>query len=157
MNSQYDLAIEQTLPLCKRFEGFKSKPYLCPAGIPTIGYGSTFYPNGLKVTLKDLPISEEIAFQMLKYQVEHVFLPGVLRMCPDVTDYRLAALIDFAFNLGLTRLKGSTLRTKVNAKDWKAAASELRKWTRGGGKILPGLVIRREVEAALIQRDNDLK
>jgi len=157
MDSQFDLAIEQALPLCRRFEGFRSKPYLCPAGIPTIGYGSTFYPNGSKVTLKDPPITIEVAEQMLRYQIEEVFLPGVLSICPEVRDYRLAALIDFSFNLGLTRLKGSTLRNKVNNKDWAGAAIELKKWVRGGGKILPGLVLRRAMDAALIVKDNDLK
>jgi lysozyme len=63
---------------------------------------------------------------------------------------RLAALIDFTYNLGAGHLRSSTLRRKVNAKDWAAMPAELRKWVRGGGRVLPGLVARRNAEAALV-------
>jgi lysozyme len=63
---------------------------------------------------------------------------------------RLAAITDFAFNLGLGRLQTSTLRRKVNAEDWEAAKEQLMKWTRGGGRVLPGLVRRRDAEAKLL-------
>ena len=83
--------------------------------------------------------------------VRRVYLPAVMKLCPAVDKpQRIAALIDFTFNLGVGRLKGSTLRRKVNAGDWEAVPAELRKWTRGGGKVLRGLVIRREAEIALI-------
>ncbi|TSE34577.1 Lysozyme RrrD [Tepidimonas fonticaldi] len=64
---------------------------------------------------------------------------------------RLAAIVDFTFNLGAGRLQTSTLRRRVNQRDWTAAAAELRRWVYGGGKLLPGLVARREAEAALLQ------
>jgi len=78
------------------------------------------------------------------------FVAGTLKLCPGVDGPRLAALADFSYNLGLTRLKGSTLRRKVLAGDWDAAAVEIRKWTRGGSRVLPGLVLRREAEARLL-------
>lgn len=65
-------------------------------------------------------------------------------------DRRLAAIMDFTFNLGAGRLQASTLRRRINQQDWTAAGVELRRWVHGGGKILPGLVARRESEVALL-------
>ena len=139
--------------LCRVFEGFKSKPYLCPAGVPTIGYGSTYYGNGTKVTLQDVPISEVDARALLLHELQYTYTPGVLRLCPQlVTDERrLNAIVDFVFNAGIGRLQTSTLRRKINERDWLAAEAELNKWVRGGGKILPGLVKRRQAEALLLR------
>ena len=144
--------LEIAAALCRRFEGFRSKPYLCPAGIPTIGYGSTYYPGGKKVALDDPPIQEDTARAMLMHELEHTYLPGVLRLCPGLADdeKRCNAIVDFAYNLGIGRLQTSTLRRKINAQDWDGAKAELMKWTRGGGKVLPGLVSRRTAEAALL-------
>lgn len=140
-----------TLALIRRFEGLRLKPYLCSAGVPTIGYGATFYENGVMVTLTDPAITKERAEDLLRWHVRTVFLPSVIRLCPNVDNpERLAALIDFTFNLGSGALKASTLRKRVNAGDWDAVPGELRKWVKGGGKVLRGLVIRREAEAALI-------
>ena len=66
---------------------------------------------------------------------------------------RLSAIVDFAFNLGAGRLQTSTLRRRVNQRDWVAAGQELRRWIYGGGKVLPGLITRREAEAALLLRN----
>ena len=65
--------------LCKQFEGYRGKPYLCPAGIPTIGYGSTYYADGCKVALTDPPMSEPDAAALLLQELHHTYLPGVLR------------------------------------------------------------------------------
>ncbi len=144
-------AIEVAAALCRRFEGFYAHPYICPAGVPTIGYGATAYLDGRAVRLTDPPISREAADRLLLLSVQRQYLPAVQRLCPGVTDpARLAALIDFTFNLGAGRLSASTLRRRVNAGQWDAVPAELRKWVRGGGRVLPGLVIRREAEAALI-------
>ena len=138
--------------LCKRFEGFKAKPYLCPAGVPTIGYGSTYYANGRKVTLTDETISETIAETLLLHELHHTYLPGVLRQCPILlTDERKCnAIVDFAYNLGTGRLQTSTLKRKINANDWEGAKEQLMLWTKGGGKVLPGLFKRRTAECALL-------
>lgn len=147
-----DLAVQVAAILIRRFEGFRSKPYICPAGVASIGFGATRYENGSPVQLTDLPITRKRAEQLMLWSVQKVYLPAVMRMCPGVPDaYKLAALIDFTFNLGAGRLRASTLRRRVNAQDWPAVASELRKWTRGGGKVLKGLVARREAEVALVQ------
>jgi len=149
-----DLAAE----LCRRFEGFKAKPYLCPAGIPTIGYGSTYYADGRKVTLADPPIDEPAARALLLAELVHTFAPGVIRQCPGLLALALSsgdwgklnAIVDFAYNLGVGRLQTSTLRRKINAQDWEGAREQLMVWTRGGGRVLPGLVKRREAEKALM-------
>ncbi|MFY8089427.1 MAG: lysozyme [Rubrivivax sp.] len=144
-------AIEVAAALCRRFEGFYAHPYICPAGVPTIGYGATAYLDGRAVRLTDPPISREAADRLLLLSVQRQYLPAVQRLCPGVIDPgRLAALIDFTFNLGAGRLSASTLRRRVNAGDWQSVPAELRKWVRGGGRVLPGLVIRREAEAALV-------
>lgn len=144
-------AVAVAAALARRFEGLYLTPYLCPAGVPTIGYGATFYEDGTKVLLTDAPITKERADGLLLWMVRSVYLPTVMQLCPYVNDHnRLAALIDFTFNLGSGRLKSSTLRKKVNAQDWEAVPGELRKWTKGGGKILRGLVLRREAEINLL-------
>jgi len=138
--------------LCRRFEGFRSKPYLCPAGIPTIGYGSTYYANGTKVTLVDVPIDEPTARTLLLSELRHTYLICVLRNCPVLATNEAAcnAIVDFTYNLGVGRLQTSTLKRKINAQDWEGAKEQLMLWTRGGGKVLPGLVKRRLAEKSLI-------
>lgn len=148
-----DLAVQVAAVLMRRFEGCVTKPYVCPAGVVTIGYGATYYEDGRHVQLTDPPITRERAEQLLLWMVRTVYMPAVLKLCPGVPDaYKLAALIDFAFNLGSGNLKASTLRRRVNAQDWASVPSELRKWTRGGQKVLKGLVARREAEVALVQK-----
>lgn len=149
-----DLATE----LCRRFEGFRAKPYLCPAGVPTIGYGSTYYPGGRKVTMADDPLTEAQARAMLVHELLETYAPGVIRQCPILlalgtmtSDWRkLNAIVDFAYNLGVGRLQTSTLKRKINGQDWSGAREQLLLWVRGGGRVLPGLVTRRKAEAALL-------
>jgi lysozyme len=145
------LAVKVAAVLARRFEGCYLRPYLCPAGVATIGYGATYYLDGTRVTLNDPPISRVTAEVMLLDMVRRVYLPAVLKLCPGVdTPERLAALIDFAFNLGAGNLKASTLRKRVNSGRWDDVLAEFRKWNRGGGRVLRGLVLRREAEVALI-------
>lgn len=144
--------LEPAAELCRRFEGFRAKPYLCPAGVPTIGYGSTYYSDGKKVSLTDPPITEVEARALLMYELQHTYAPGVRRLCPGLITNPAAfnAIVDFCYNLGVGRLQTSTLRRKINAQDWEGAKEQLMLWTRGGGKVLPGLVKRRQAECALI-------
>ena len=144
-------ALETAVKLAKPFEGLRLKPYLCPAGIPTIGYGSTFYTSGKKVTLQDPPITIDYAEKLLLFEMNNC-IRKTFKYCPHLIRYpqRLGAIADFTFNLGAGRLQISTLRRKVNQEDWKAAKRELMKWVRGGGRILPGLVRRRQAEGAFL-------
>ena len=144
-------AIEIAAALARRFEGCRLRPYLDCVGVPTIGYGATRYPGGLHVELTDPPITHKTAEDMLIHSLRSVYLPAVLKLCPSIdTPERLAAIIDFTFNLGTGRLKASTLRKRINAGRWKDVPGEIRKWNRGAGKVLRGLTIRRESKAALI-------
>lgn len=83
----------------------------------------------------------------------HAALDSALRLCPVLADEpvpRLAAIVDFTFNLGAGRLQTSTLRRRINQRQWREAARELRRWVHGGGRVLPGLVVRREAEVRLL-------
>jgi lysozyme len=139
--------------MCIRFERVVLRPYLCPANVPTIGVGSTAYEDGRRVTMQDAAISRDRALALLDNTLTGIYLPATRNLCPPtrLNAGMQAALADFAYNLGCTRLKGSTLRRKFNAGDLAGARAELAKWTRGGGKVLKGLVIRRAAEAGLIK------
>jgi lysozyme len=144
--------LELAAELCRKYEGYRSKPYLCPANVATIGYGSTYYADGKKVTLQDPPMDEPTARALLLVELEHTYLPGVLRNCPILaTDVRKCnSIVDFAYNCGVGRLQTSTLKRKINASDWEGAKEQLMLWTKGGGKVLPGLLKRRTAECALL-------
>jgi lysozyme len=146
-------AVDIALALARRFEGCVLHPHLCPAGVPSIGFGATYYLDGRRVQLTDPPISRAAAERLLLLTIERDFLPAVLRLCPRLryaTPERLAAIIDFTFNLGSGRLATSTLRRRINDERWDDVPAELRKWIIGGGVVLRGLVLRREAEAALV-------
>lgn len=145
-----DFAVAIAAALARRFEGLYLRPYLCPAGVPTIGYGATYYEDGTRVTLADPPITRERAEALLLWMVRTRYLPAVVNLCPGVDSPELlAALIDFTFNVGAGNLRASNLRRRVNARDYAAVPDELRKWNKAGGRVLRGLVLRREAEAAL--------
>lgn len=146
------LASDNLIQLIKQFEGFKAKPYLCPAGIPTIGYGSTMYPGGRSVTLKDPMISEAQAVIILKDTLSYYVAAVNRGVLVPLNQNQFDALVDFAYNVGVGALQKSTLLKKVNAKDFQGAANEFAKWTQGGGKELPGLVKRRAAEKALFTK-----
>lgn len=145
-------AVKTARDLCMVFEGLYLKPYLCPAGVPTIGVGATRYENGTKVTLADPPITRERAMELLDHELAEC-LPRVRQLCPGLADWgdqATGAILDFAFNCGVGALASSTLRRRINAGDAAGARVELMKWVRGGGRVLPGLVKRRAAEAALL-------
>jgi lysozyme len=145
-------AIQTARDLCRVFEGLYLKPYLCPASVPTIGYGATRYENGTRVTLADPPITRERAIELLDWELHHIH-PRVLSLCPKLHEWgdkAEGAVLDFAFNCGTGALSSSTLRKRINADDVEGAKIELMKWVRGGGRVLPGLVRRRAAEVALL-------
>jgi lysozyme len=150
--SAVDEAVEVAAALCRPFEGLRLQPYICPAGYPTIGYGTVWKPDGSKVTMEHPPISKETAEEWLVHELRHNYLAGVLKASPGLLarPRALGALTDFAYNLGVARYRASTLRKRVDAGDWEDAKEQLMLWTRGGGKVLPGLVRRRQAEAALL-------
>jgi lysozyme len=133
----------------QRFEGFESIPYLCPAGVPTVGFGFTHYPDGRRVALTDPPMTLEAARAMLLYFTRHEYMPAAMALCPGAaTPGQIGALTDICFNIGKGNLRASTLRRKVNAGEWDEVPAQFRRWTKAGGRILRGLVLRREAEIA---------
>lgn len=146
-------ALQIAVDLCRRFEGLRLRPYRCPAGVATIGIGSTTYEDGRAVTFADAPITPERAEALLMHELERRCVPGVLRACPRLISepQRLGAVLDWAYNCGVGAFQASTFRRALSAGDWAWASTECRRWTRGGGRELPGLVARRAAEAALIR------
>ena len=145
-----DKAIEIAAVLCVRFEGYYSHPYLCPAGVPTIGYGATHYLDGRRVTLNDPPISKEAAYRLLLLMIERTYLPAVLTVCPRLINESaemLAAIIDWTFNLGAGNLRASTMAKRINAGAWDTVPAEILKWDKAGGRKLRGLTLRRQADA----------
>ena len=147
---------QAAIDLAKRFEGLERKvkrgiestavPYICPAGFWTIGYGHLCAQD-------HSPITQDEAEAYLAQDLVKA-LRATLRYCPVLAtepEGRLAAIVDFTFNLGVGRLQTSTLRRRINQREWSATERELRRWVYGGGQVLPGLVIRREAEAALMR------
>ena len=141
---------EKGLELIKKYEGFKGKPYLCPAGVWTIGYGSTFYPDGRKITSTDPEISLAQATELLMNTLVS-FERGVSkRVKQPLNQNKFSALVSFAFNLGLGNLENSTLLKKVNANpNDPSIKDEFMKWNKANKKVLKGLTLRRESEAEL--------
>lgn len=133
--------------LLKKFEGCKLLSYRCPAGICTIGYGHTSaagapeVKDGMKITQKQ---ADDILFDdLVKYETA---VYGMVKQ--PLTQHQFDVLVDFAYNAGVGALQKSTLLKKVNAAQFDDVPAELSKWTKGGGKVLPGLVRRRQAESA---------
>jgi lysozyme len=136
------------LSIIRRFEGLRLEPYLCPAGIPSIGYGAVRI-GGRKVTLKTRPISKSRADELLGEQVR-TFEQAVVRLISSpLTWNEFSSLVSFCYNVGAGALQRSTLRQKLNRGDYLGAANQFGRWRMGGGRVLLGLVRRRAEERSL--------
>lgn len=134
--------------LITKHEGLKLKPYLCPAKVPTIGYGNTYYPDGKRVTLLDKEITKQEAFDMFK-EIANRFAKRVDELVTsNINQNQFNALVSFAYNVGTGNFSSSTLLKKVNKNpnDLTLKAEFLR-WNKAGGKVLNGLTNRRNEEA----------
>jgi lysozyme len=156
--------------LMHQFEGYRTRPYLCPAHIWTIGYGHVLYQDQIRLPMarvpdkdipmirKEMPLKPEDNRVWSKQEIEELFAQdvasferGVLRLIPGVVGRQgsFDALVSISYNFGLGNLQRSTIRMKANRGEWEAAAEAFMQWTKGGGKELPGLVRRRKAERAL--------
>lgn len=132
------------LAVIKQFEGLRLTAYKCPAGVLTIGYGSTgeHVKPGMTITAQE-------AERLLLDDISR-FEVGVQEVIKQpLTQGQFDALVSFSFNVGLVALRESTLAAKIKAGDVAGAANEFARWNKAGGKVLPGLVKRREAERAL--------
>lgn len=134
--------------LVARFEGFRAAPYLCPAGVPTIGYGTTRYPSGRAVTMQDPPCTEPQARAWLAHALDGAEATVRRYVRTPLTPGQRAALASFVYNVGAGAFASSTLLLRLQAGDMAGAAAEFGRWTRSGGRELPGLVARRAAERA---------
>ncbi len=151
---------EKAISMIKHHEGVRFKPYRCPAKLWTIGVGHVLYPeqgklpfnerDNFALRIEDFRIfTQEEVDRILKEDLRR-FERGVLRYCPSgLTQGRFDALVSFAFNVGLGNLQRSGLRMKHNRGDFEAAAEEFLKWSKAGGKVLKGLLKRRQDEMSL--------
>ena len=141
---------KQGLNLIKEFEGFVAKPYLCPAGIPTIGYGSTRYLDGTKVSLRDPRITKEQAEELLLNTLVS-FETGVAKAVKvELEQNEYDALVSLCYNIGVGNFTSSTLVRLLN--DGEApidVAAQFLRWNRANSRVIPGLTTRRERERAL--------
>ena len=138
------------LELIKEFEGFSANAYLCPAKIPTIGYGNTFWEDGRKVRIGE-QISKSKALELLEFVANKDFADKIFPFIEvSISQNQFDAMVSLAYNIGVGAFSKSTLLKKVNAKDFIGAANEFLKWDKSNGKPLLGLTRRRQREKELI-------
>ena len=141
------------LDLIKEFESFKSKPYLCPSQKATIGFGSTYYPDGKKVTLQDKEITEEKAFEILEHIANKDFGSNINEVVKvPLNQNQFDALVSFAYNIGNGNFNSSTLLRWLNQGNYKEASMQLLRWNKSKGIVLNGLTKRRKAEKALFDK-----
>lgn len=133
------------IDLIKQFEGLRLEAYLCPAGVPTVGWGST---KGVKLGQK---ITKDQAEKMLMDEYLLCESQVAKLITVPLKQHQLDALVSFVYNLGQGKLLGSTLRKKLNTGDYKGAAIEFDKWVFANGKKLQGLVNRRAAERKMFE------
>lgn len=147
------------IQLIKKWESFSSKPYVCSAGKNTIGYGSTYYRDGRKVTLKDKAITEPEAYALMVDILDRDFVPKIDKLVNvDVGQNMFDALCAFAYNVGIGGFTESTLLKKINSLDFAGASAEFPKWNKAKNKDgvrvpVQGLTNRRADERKLFDAD----
>jgi len=138
------------LDIIKKYEGFRAAPYLDVRGIPTIGYGTTHYENGVAVTLKDKPINYIRAGEIMQHEVDKIYGHAVnIYVQTQITQNEFDALVSFTYNEGPQALHTSHLLRYVNSNRMRDAANEFYKWTRAGARHYKGLKKRRNEERLL--------
>ena len=134
--------------LIREFEGFVASAYLCPANVWTIGIGTTVYPNGAKVKKGD-KCTQDQALEYLQHDLRSFEKTVNDSVKVPLSQNQFDALVSLAYNIGSGAFKNSTLLKKLNAKDYAGAADQFLVWNKGGGKVLKGLIRRRDAERAL--------
>ena len=135
-----------SLELIKEFEGLRLEAYLCPANVWTIGYGHT------KTVRKGMKITQEEADELLAGDVAWVKNCADSAIKVELSANQVAAVYSFIYNCGAGAFRSSTLLRKLNKADYEGAANEFKRWNKGGGRVLNGLVRRRKAEASLFRK-----
>ena len=134
--------------LIKKFEGLKLSAYICPAGVSTIGYGTTRHPDGKPVKMGE-KISVELADAYLRHDVVDIEDQIEKLVKVQLQQYQFDALVSFVYNLGIGNLQKSTLLKLINKSDFHGAMAEFLKWNKANGRPMEGLTRRREAEQEL--------
>lgn len=142
---------DAAVDLVKPFEGFRSAPYQDATGIWTFGYGSTRDASGEPVCATTKPITEPEACELVKRDLLSAAASVDGAVTVSLTDNQRAALDDFVYNLGAGNFRASTLLRKLNAGDYEGAAVEFDRWDQAGGRVLAGLLRRRQAETTLFE------
>jgi lysozyme len=141
------------LSLIKRYERFMALPYMPTLhDVPTIGYGTTVYPSGKRVSLKDDAITEPKACNLLAHDAKACEDAVHEAVVVPLTQGQFDALVSFVYNVGETAFDSSTLLRRLNAANYPAAADEFARWNKQAGRVLKGLVRRRAEERALFTK-----
>ena len=140
---------ETGIRVIAKYEGFRSSPYLDAVGVPTIGFGNTFYRDNTRVKMTDKPISEEKARELLKNIVQG-FEMEVSKLMREVNQNQFDAVLSLVYNIGVTAFSRSTLLKRINENPIEQdIAYQFSRWNKAGGKVLLGLTRRRKEEAEL--------
>lgn len=150
-----DPAIEDASEMAEPFEGFSATPYRDPAGVWTIGFGSTRDVAGNPVTENTVAIARDQALALVERDMIQAGREVALDVHVPLTENERAALDDFVYNLGAGNFRASTLLRRLNAGDLAGAADEFLRWDRAGGQVLAGLLRRREAERAEFLKPTD--
>tara|TARA_R100001509_G_scaffold83859_1_gene47518 strand:- start:355 stop:798 length:444 start_codon:yes stop_codon:yes gene_type:complete len=136
---------EEGLSLIKKFEGCELKAYRCAANVLTIGYGTT------KGVTEDMEITKEEAESILKEEMHEYegYINDMVKV--PLEQNQFDAMVSWVFNLGSTNLSSSTLLKKLNNSEYDEVPSQIKRWNKAGGKVLDGLIRRREAEALLFE------
>lgn len=152
---------DAAIKMIKHHEGVRRRAYRCPALLWTQGVGHVLYPEQAKLPMdqrrgfalkpEDFRVWDDGEIDRVLAQDLVRFERGVARLCPAALDHQgiFDSLVSFSFNVGLGNLQRSGLRMKTNRREFEDAAEEFMKWTKAGGRVLPGLVKRRQDERAL--------
>lgn len=139
-------------------EAFSSVPYLCSAGVPSIGFGNTVYPSGKRVTMQDKPITYSQATELFMWSLEE-YENAVNEVLPDLEQHEFDALVNLCYNIGVNAFKKSTLVKTFDRKDGLLQeAEQIMRWNKVNGKPSKGLTNRRRRERAMflgIEVDDD--
>lgn len=146
---------EKGLSLIKEFEGFSSKPYRDSVGVWTIGYGNTYYLDGSKVKSTDKHLSEQEASKLKLDIINRDFVPEINRIFANeieqnkINQNQFDALILLSYNIGISALSNSRVARYIKTGDMAKAADSFLLWNKAGGRVLNGLIKRREKERRL--------
>jgi lysozyme len=150
---------QEGVAMCEKWEGWhkalpdgRAKPYLCPAKVPTIGFGSTYWDDGRKVKLTDEAITKEVGRQLLLRQLQSYAACVDRTIKVPMHPYMRAAAISLCYNIGTGAFAKSTLARRINAREWSGCTEAFCRYKIGGGRVLTGLLARRQDEAGLFMR-----